>query len=363
MSNSTEQLVLNSDGLFLVSTPLHLLVSLAIIGKEGLKNPVLWFIDQDMNASSLFRDELASWTENPFVQVDLFARPSKKLLKKKKERKATFQTIAEKISFINPKRVFVGNDRRIEFQYLMHLVSGSPVTGVYMDEGIFTYAGRTASSSFSDRIIDDIAKKLSYGSWWVTPKTVGESHYIHTIYASLPQRVHPLLLKKHSVQLSKDYWECELLQSYCFSILSSQFYDAVKTLSSIDVLVSLPHESILKSSVFSSTQLRQYILSEIEKGKHVAVKYHPRDVLDDSLLVENLGALLLPKGVAFEVMLPCLKSDILLIGQLSTPLITAKLLRPEIEVNTLGSHSDVPELLKILFNQLGIQKLEFQHEN
>lgn len=344
--------------LFLVSTPLHLLVSLAIIAKEKPNNCQLWFIDQDPKANSLYREQLQSWSEQPFNNIEVFYRPVKNL-GKLKHRKAMFAGIDRCLKNFTPSDIYVGNDRRIEFQYAMHKVSQlANVQGHYMDEGTFTYVGRSASNSVSDKIIDNALKKLFYGRWWQHPETVGASAWVNHIYVSLPEDVHPLLKNKATTKLDSNYWQADLLLAFCQRLLSAVV--DCEQLASIDMLLTLPHESILTSESFQKDLVLKAVQQAIAKGQVVAAKYHPRDLQQDVLELKEKGAIILPAAVPFEAMLPLLKPKVQIVGDFSTTLITGKLLKPEADIFALKQTSDRMAQFVALYQALGIEFLTLE---
>jgi len=341
----------------MVSTPLHLLVSLAIIGEEGLDNPHLIFIDQVEGRDNPYLSLLAKWPENPFKTQHVFYRPEKKLSSKRKTRKATFDDLAGLMRAIAPEHIYVGNDRRIEFQWCMHCmqVQGSAAKGYYLDEGTFTYVGRKASDSFSDRVIDNALKKISYGLWWKHPPTVGGSEWIHTVYASFPDLVHEKLKHKTLKTLSLAYWQTPLLLNFCSALLAE--LAAQLSFSDLDVVVTLPHESIIAQNPAYKSALVQLLESESEKGLSIGVKYHPRDAAKDALGVAKLsGVRLLPAAIPFEAMLTVLKADTKVLGDFSSTLISARLLRPDLPVQAVVANSNnVSTAFLNLYQQLNIQ--------
>jgi hypothetical protein len=82
----------------------------------------------------------------------------------------------------------------------MHITEalGLDNKGHYMDEGTFIYVGRKASSSFSNSIVDNWLKKLSYGLWWKNPLMVVESAWISTVHVVFSDLIDKRLRKKLS---------------------------------------------------------------------------------------------------------------------------------------------------------------------
>ncbi len=86
MDNNTSS---KPDGnhLFMVSTPLHLIVSIAIIDTQSIKNPHLIFIDQVQGKANPYLSVLQKWNGSPFKSINVFYRPVKKSFIKLADRK------------------------------------------------------------------------------------------------------------------------------------------------------------------------------------------------------------------------------------------------------------------------------------
>ena len=346
--------------LFLVSTPLHLLVSLAIVDAEKLEHVQLMFIDQVVGKANVYLKALEDWDACPFNKIDVFYQADKSNIKKLKHRKKVFASIHAIIEEFKPNHLYVGNDRRIEFQYAMHAASEMQLkpSGYYLDEGTFTYVGRKASFSFSDKYIDSTIKKLSYGFWWKHPPTVGASDWITTVYASFPEEIHVLLRAKEIRPLTLRYWQSSALKSFCHLLLD----DLAKSISfdTYDVIITLPHESIIASRTGYSQLLTAIINSRVKAGLSVAVKYHPRDKEKDALNISMLESVeLLPAAIPFEAMLPMLKEGVEVLGDFSTALITARLLMPSATVNAIVHEGAAAQTdFETLYQRIGVNCLE-----
>ena len=347
--------------LFLVSTPLHLLVSLAIIGAEKLLKCGLVFIDQVAGKDNVYLQTLNAWDKSPFDFIKVFYRPRRGApLTKLRQRKATFKHLQAIIEDFQPQHIYVGNDRRIEFQYCMQAMQrlGNRPYGYYLDEGIFTYLGRQASFSFSDKYLDNLIKKLSYGWWWKHPATVGASAWIDTVYASLPEQVHPLLKAKSIKKLSLEYWQTARLIDFCQRLLNNLANGI--NFNQYDTIVTLPHESIIKAQPGYAEHLQQIITLRLKQGHQIAIKYHPRDTQIDALSLAQLNKVdLLPAAIPFEAMLPMLKNGVEVLGDFSTALITARLLRPDALVNAIVHQgADAQEEFENLYQRIGVNCIE-----
>ena len=347
---------LDENHLFMVSTPLHLIVSIAIVDTLAIKNPTLIFIDQVSGKPNPYLDVLQNWPESPFKSISVFYRPVKSAVTKLLDRKHTFSELSKIIQELRPKHIYTGNDRRVEFQLCMHKATElelDPI-GYYMDEGTFTYVGRKASNDFSDKIIDSIFKKLFYGSWWKHPGTVGASDWITAVYVSFPDSIHTLLKEKEIRHLSLEYWRSGVLKTFCELLIDN--IGRPKGLFDFDLILTLPHESIMHANPAYKSQIQQLVALQVEKKLNVAVKYHPRDVKPDLLDLEKIkGVELIASALPFEALLPMLKEGAKVIGDFSTTLITTRLLRPDLIVEAIdhGASKNNDEFLH-LYNKLGI---------
>ena len=341
--------------IYFASTILHLYAAASIAA--GRKNEIahLVFIDQPEDKEYPLLPIVNQWSSSPFETVRLLPGRFKGLVNKLQKRKVLFKNLDLLVTELRPENIFVGNDRRIEFQFSMHITEklGLYTKGHYMDEGTFTYVGRKASSSFSDAIIDNWLKKLSYGLWWKNPLTVGESAWISDIHVAFPTLIDERLRQKNIIQLDHaKFISPEVLQ------LSESIIDhynvAASRLSSLDALFTLPHESLFTDNPEYRATIVKQINAMKEKGLTVAAKYHPRNSEPDILHLAKAGIDLLPAGVSFEAILPLLPNSTHIIGDLSSTLLIARWLRPELPVTSFCSGEGNPDFIK-LFNALNIE--------
>jgi hypothetical protein len=348
---------MNKASLFLVSTPLHLMVSIAIVDTLNIKNAHLIFIDQVKGRKNPYLETLDLWPDHPFESVAVFFRPERKLLSKLQSRKETFSALEKIVMQLKPKHIYTGNDRRVEFQYSMHVAQklGCNPVGFYMDEGTFTYVGRKASNQFADKVLDNISKKLAYGLWWKHPATVGASSWIDTVFVSFPDIIHPLLKNKKCQHLTLAYWQSKQLMSFCEHLVTH--IGKPLHLAELDVLITLPHESILNANQTYKKQIQQIIETYLQKNCKVGVKYHPRDTNSDLLDLGSIdGVEILSRELPFEALLPMIKSGATVLGDFSTTLISTRLLRPDLIAQAIDHGSNKNTALFVeLYKKIGIQ--------
>lgn len=343
-----------THSIYFASTLLHLYTSASIALSRPDEAAHLVFIDQPESDEFPLFNIVQQWSLSPFKTTHLFYGRFKGLQNKLKKRKDLFKTIEQLVTDIKPAHIFVGNDRRIEFQYSMHVTRQLHLktTGHYMDEGTFTYVGRHASSRLGDAIIDNSLKKLSYGFWWKNPKTVGESSWIQDIHVAFPDEIHKLLRKKNIHQLDSSYFTCDALVQLSERLM--QYYQLnTEELLDLDALFTLPHESLFEKQ----PQYRDLIIDIVchyqQNNKKIAVKYHPRNSAPDVLNLQASGATLLPASVSFEAMLPLLQTHTQILGDISSTLLMAKWLRPELKVTSYQIDQST-SVFNQLFKSIGI---------
>lgn len=339
------------NSIYFASTILHLYAASAIATERDEEQAHLIFIDQPEGSDFPLYQLVQDWTDSPFISVRLFHGRFKGLPNKLKKRKQLFGLLNDVIANLRPTNLFVGNDRRIEFQYSMHIADtiGCQPVGHYMDEGTFTYIGRKASSGIGDAYLDNLAKKISYGFWWKNPQTVGGSDWINYVHAAFPEHVHPLLKEKELVQLNAEYFNGPELKTLSSHLMEYYQFNPA-SLAPLDVLFTLPHESLFEKDPEYKDRILTAIQGFNKAGKKVAAKYHPRHSNPDVLQLEKEGVTLLPAGISFEAMLPHLDQQCEIWGDMSSTLLIAKWLRPEINISIISSPKESP--LKTLLNSL-----------
>jgi hypothetical protein len=344
-----------SNSLYFASTILHLYAAAVIAAERPEQQAHLIFIDQPEGKPFPLYELVQQWPESPFASVQLFYGRFPGLLNKLRKRKQLFRKLHAVMTDLRPAHIFVGNDRRIEFQYSMHVATelGCDSIGHYMDEGTFTYIGRKASSGFADAVLDNLVKKLSYGNWWKNPPTVGGSDWITHVHAAFPEQIHPLLRGKQVHPLTASGFTSPAMLSLSAAMMAHYGFDPA-ALQQIDVLFTLPHESLFEKNPAYRQQVLQEIRRLDSEGKRVAAKYHPRNSGPDVLQLARDGVQLLPAGISFEAMLPHFQVHTEVWGDLSSTLLTAKWIRRELKVCSLLGNEPDARFVALLGN-IGVQ--------
>lgn len=345
-----------ANSVYFASTTLHLYTAAAIAAGRPGEDAHLIFIDQPEGKPYALYDIVRNWPGSPFSSVNLYYGRFPGLLNKLKRRRQLFSTLKSKLAELLPEHIFVGNDRRIEFQFAMHAATtlGCNPVGHYMDEGVFTYVGRKASRSFKDMIIDNFIKKISYGMWWKNPPTIGGSDWISYIHPAFPDLVHPLLRGKHITPLDASRFNSPAMLELSETMMLNNGVEPA-ALAEIDTFVTLPHESLFERDPDYKKRILAIIRQQSTQGKRVAVKYHPRNKQPDPLSLTAEGVCLLPSQVSFEALLPYLSDQCEVWGDLSSTMVMARWLRPTLKVTAFTSEK--PDFYK-LFENIGITTME-----
>lgn len=346
---------------YLVSTPLHLFLSSAIALHNKHQNNILIFIDQIEVDNNFYAQQINLWGNSPFQEVHIFPGRIKGLLEKRRSRKQIFSQLAQLVEKFQPTDIHIGNDRRIEFQFCMHKSQQyGGAKGHYIDEGTYTYIGREQSQSFQDAVIDNWVKKLVYGFWWKNPITIGGSDWISSVYAAFPKLIHPLLSQKSILQIEPKWLESPGLNEFSKQLLTAKQMDA-DTVSSVDILIALPHESIIAQNQMYKSSILNLVTQLREKNKNVAVKYHPRDAQPDALGLQAAGCQLIPSPVNFEALLLIFPKNRTIIGDFSSVLLNARWLRPDLRViAAIENKASISQSFSSLYSSLEIEMVSIK---
>ncbi|WP_430460504.1 hypothetical protein ACQUQU_14970 [Thalassolituus sp. LLYu03] len=314
--------------LFLASTPFNVLTA-AMVALElpAGDQAELGLIDQT-NATSAFRAALSLWSGAPFARIhELSSKVNGR--NKRQQRRASFARILHELSRFSPDWIYTGNDRRVEFQFAM---AHSKARGVYLDDGTYSYIGRK-THWLTDQVLDNLVKKLAYGWWWKQPPAIGASAWIDHSVLAFPQSAISALRQKPCRPLPANLSRPEFAELAELCLGSSA--DALR---SLNALVLLPHSSVQSARAHD---LGRWLTKEQAPRGY---KHHPRTE-NQYRTAEAMSALWsidgkaeeVPSSAPMEILLPLLSQDCKIAGDVSTALLTAKWLRPELSVTALVS--------------------------
>ncbi len=335
---------------FFISSPLHFLIAANISIQSVRNESVLVIMARDGGIADRFR--LAA-EQHPDIFNRIIVLPIE-ANQGRRTRSPRFRAIKELFSVAGQARLFTGNDRRLDFQYAMHVAteSGARPQGIYMDEGAVTYMGHKSMNRIAHRYIDPLFKRLFIGRWYQPAITTGASAWVDTLYAAFPEHVHPLLKKKPLVAIASEPFATPQFKALARDMLPDGEASA-EALRGIKVVVTLPHEASYIHAPATYEAISGHLLAHFEPSQ-VAIKPHPR-ITDRDLLTRLFpGAILLEPTVGMEVLLALLDEDCLVAGDISSTLLTTKWLRPSLPVVALMVHAAPPELMTDLYTALEI---------
>lgn len=329
--------------LYLPSTPLNVLVSCAVaLHKQAMSNDEhaqLWLIDQKNSQNNPYFNALQQWQNSPFSAITLFSAEQKGQSKLNHRRKV-FAHLVQSIKNFTPTQVAVGSDRRVEFQFVMQFLKQvkQPAKGLYLDDGLYSYAGRTA------QVIKDgvnaLLKKMVYGLWWQEPKTVGASSWINQAWLFAPNKAVALLQSKELVRLESSWFTDEKVIELSRLVAKQLKFD-VAGLVELDVMILIPHPNNIKKMPGYKKRIQHLVRLLKKQEKKVGIKYHPRTEAVDLLELIECGArVIVPSQLAFEFCLPLFSENCQIVGDIGTALLSCKWLRPELKVCAVLDESD-----------------------
>jgi len=346
--------------LYMPSTPLNLLISIAhALAFSDQQRSVLLMIDQQDLDDHPYLKSLQDWAESPFEYVEVMAGKSNGK-NKLKERKANFIRLQQLVDEYDFDVVAVGSDRRIEFQYVMHLLKqkqDKSVEGWYLDDGLYSYAGKP--SRWYKDLENMLAKKLTYGFWWQEPSTVGASDWITKAWLFDVEKAIPELKNKTTVKIESRWFSHPAIKTFqtLLFVRYGLSEDKLAELEKAELCILIPHPNNIDKIPDYRERLEKLLTSSSRSNRKVVAKYHPRTQESDPLsLIEKFGVQLIPSSIAFEFVLMLFDNKILLVGDVGTSLLTAKWLRPEIKsIAVLNVDSVFESQMASLMKQHGIR--------
>ncbi|CAA0100030.1 polysialyltransferase family glycosyltransferase [Zhongshania aliphaticivorans] len=253
--------------------------------------------------------------------------------------------------------IYTGNDRRPEFQSAMYwlVTHGQNPDAYYMDEGIITYIGHKSMHSVQHRYIDPLLKKMTYGKLWKNALTTGTSPWITAACVAFPDLVHPLLKEKTLLPIDITAFSDEKFLGIA-RIIAALDDEQQKMLDRVSLVLTLPYEAYFIKQRHRYAELATQLKNKYSLDQ-MAVKPHPR-ISKPELLSETFpGFQVLDNSVGMELLVPLLNSECAIVGDVSSVLLTAKWLRPDIPIFALAQDEDTSSKLDDIYKNLCIPVL------
>ena len=347
-----------STNYFFVSSPLHLLFSSNIALCHEGDNNIVVLMPREGRPFSPFAEVLE---QDPTIFAAVISFETGNRRKKHAERKRRMAVIEDALLQNPADRIFTGTDRRVEFQYAMHIASRSnpDVVGIYVDDGMGSYLGHKSIDNIAHRYLDPLAKQLLYGRWWDNPIMIGASKWISEIHVAYPHLVHDLLKSKRAVAIEKAVFRDARFLALCERLLQSRNVDN-QSVRDVDVIIVLTHESFYADADAHLENLVRAV-SRHDPSARIAVKPHPRSEQAESWRGRYPELLFLDAKVSMELYLPLVQERCVIIGDISSALFTADWFGENTRIIAVDLPHAVPthieDNLARLFLELGIPKV------
>jgi hypothetical protein len=366
---------MDARNLFMANTPLVVLEAAAAARREGSRAQLVLLEDFDL-AERLER-LLRRWRDNPFEEivrlpgrheehrrgpgtqrgVGAFAR---RIAVKRELRRETLAVLDALDARFQPQAVWVGNDKKVETQYALHLASKRTGTraGRYLDDGLHSYLGRFRERPLVRRI-DELVKRVGYGRWATRVPQIGTSPWIAEGWVAFPAETVDQGAERIRHELPREWFTGRDFRRLCV-LAAREFGVDREALRACSVVVLLPHSKLLRGNEALLLLLRRLLAAAEACGRGAALKYHPREREADPFgLLEGSTVLVLPKLLPMELMVPLLPAGGLLVGEGTTAILAAHWLRPDLSVRDLGTgRGDYAERARALFARHGIELLD-----
>lgn len=344
--------------LYLVSSTLHFFWAWLLAFKnKPHRNAYLWLIDQYSDKPMAFVPFIDQ-VESPFVEWKLFDGREKGGIEKLKLRRKLFSQVKTWAEKNLVDRVFIGNDRSVFGQYIIKTLKQNSqknrqrCTACFLDDGVFTYLGRAASQSWSEKYLDALAKKLMFGFWYDPPATVGASKWIDEVWVMFPGLVSDGLSEKKIKAFDLESVDLEFFKNMANKVYK-KFYGS-RVIKSQICLIALPNHKLFSSIEKYGLNLKKFIRSQ-KNVAPVYVKYHPSSNNQDVFGLSQEVSVILPSNISFEVLLVMYR-DAFFIGDISTTTLVAQYFKRSGKTYMLSNTQAKKALdMEVLARKVGVE--------
>lgn len=355
----SELLNTKPNKILFVATFRHYFIGLGLAMNDISSNYHLIFINQKFDDERNPILNASVQVQLPFKTVRCFPLNASGALKKYKTRQNIFEKIRALVQELKPVEISTGNDRRIEYQYAMHIAREKmrlTVKGGYLDNGTGSYISFQKleyGKYLARKWIDVPVKKLVYGSWFTRMQRFGGSDWTDKCYLTHPSLAPKRLMNKECVSVDVDWYknDSENIIRRLTSILG---LGDVTDINGESILLVLPRSTFVVQ-IYGSLGVAEKTIKEIcSEFKNIYVKYHPAD-LDDFLGLSSM-AVILPAQIPVEL-LYLVYGFSRVIGDTSTAILSAKWMLPNADVSYFDLDTPYTTKVKDLFADMGITPL------
>ena len=316
--------------LFLASTPLHSFWSLGLMhGPFAQWRNLLGVVDQKTTDRDLIGEVLADSLPPPLVDVQRFDELGGLL-----HARPILASLVRWVERWQPAYIAAGNDRRIEFHAAAHAVPKA--TRAYVEDGLYSYVPRidhTPGTTLGLRArLSGWRRSKMYGFPIEKPTMVGSSDAVQEAWVMLPDAVHSGLAGKRVQALRPEWFAQPAVRQVCTAAAKLADFDATRC-ADIRLLLLLPHESFLSRHPEIGQRLEALAQATAGSGSLVAVKCHP-STLQMPLRLPDSQCIEIPRRIPVEILAPLL-ADAMVVGTLTTALMSLKLLGQRLDVRSI----------------------------
>jgi len=356
--------------LYMCFTPYHILLNSCIAyNRDTAEDKEIIIIEDFSNAENIVKG-LKNWRANPFKKhVEIKGAYSVKDIPEKSIfnvfksdsdiniLKEGIDTLKERYANSSLSILFTCNDGRPQSQFLEYKCKKNGGLNIYVEDGSEVY-----NDSFRPPhpFHESIFYKLYFGRWYERIGILGDYKYTDEIRVLRPDLVREELKNKNIEPIGLENFINLKKAGLTNSILNE--FDIELPKNKKPIILFLPHSSFIKKK--NLLYLYQKIVSELIKNdKNLLLKYHPREK-NYYIGKEENDIKVISQSLPSEILiLEMINNSPIVIGDISTCLLTSKFLKKEIQVISLINIIDMESKnLKKVFKKIGVMMPKTQTE-
>jgi hypothetical protein len=350
--------------LIVAYTPYHALLATAVLQKSTEENHLV--IVRDFGGAEDLAAVLGRAAAGAYVTAAALGGCLGSITRLQRQfsyRRSAVQ-IERRAGEIVPDEIWLGNDARPESHAAFRAAGGRGPrpSGVLVEDGMTAYAaGVNRPLTFWEQA----AGRMLFGRLWCGISVLGTSPLV-----SKGLFIHPSLVRKELGHLAKSAIPRDALFTPAMWSLAEAVIRKAgaepEHIARLSAVVTATHSSVAERSRDYRPRMAEIVRQLVESGYNVAVKYHPRQTEPDFLdVARDPRVMLLPPGLPLEYVYVCASGRPgagnagrplqLVIGDVSTTLLTARWLLPDARVVSVGGPLGlVDRSIEELFVKLGI---------
>jgi len=347
--------------LYICFTPYHILLSSCVASSSNADDKEIIIRESFADAKKIING-LKHWERNPFKrhvmikgEFSVKEIPDKSLLNVFKSNstvnleKYSIDTLKKIYEDVNFDRVYTCNDGKAQSQLLQYICKKNNGTNIYIEDGSEVY---NDSYLPSFPLHESLFYNLYFGKWYDRISVLGDYKYTDEIRVLKPELVREELKHKKIKPINLDNFLNLKTTGLTGAILGE--FDIGLPLDEEYTILFLPHSFFTKEKgLFQFYKKIHSMLTDDDRK--IILKYHPREK-NHYLGRGNNNVIVLPQSLPSEVLiLQMIDNPPVVIGDISTCLLTSKFLKNEIQVISLINIIDMESKnLKKVFKKIGI---------